>query len=179
MTTSDSGETTAFEALYRAQYPKVAGYLGRRLVADVVDDAISEVFMIAWRRRADLPSEPTGWLIGVAANVVAQHYRAKSRFERLVDEERSRACRDGRSTTEPDVVQRLTTIAALEQLAPTDREAILLVAWDGLSTAEAAGAMACSPGAFRVRLTRARARLRAALDQLDEVTETTAGAHRD
>ena len=43
------------------------------------------------------------------------------------------------------------------------REALLLIAWEGLSVSEAAVVVGCSRGAFAVRLHRARRRLSVAL----------------
>jgi RNA polymerase sigma-70 factor (ECF subfamily) len=48
---------------------------------------------------------------------------------------------------------------AFAQLEEHEREVLRLVAWDGLSTREAAGVLECSAAAFRVRLHRARRRL--------------------
>jgi RNA polymerase sigma-70 factor, ECF subfamily len=47
----------------------------------------------------------------------------------------------------------------------TDREALLPAAWEDLAPAQAARALGPNPTAFRVRLLRARRRLRAALDE--------------
>jgi hypothetical protein len=46
----------------------------------------------------------------------------------------------------------------------------LLVAWEGLSTAETAVVLGCSRAAAKVRLHRARRKLRRKLDELDERT---------
>ena len=54
--------------------------------------------------------------------------------------------------------------AALGRLSENDREALMLVAWHGLSTARAARAAGCTRTAFGVRLHRARRRLAAQLD---------------
>ncbi len=51
-------------------------------------------------------------------------------------------------------------LAQLAQLPLNDREAVELVDLDGLSPREAAVVIGLSPGALRVRLFRARARLR-------------------
>jgi RNA polymerase sigma-70 factor (ECF subfamily) len=48
---------------------------------------------------------------------------------------------------------------ALAELDHRDREALLLVAWEGLDNRAAARAMGCSAATFRVRLYRARRRL--------------------
>ncbi len=62
--------------------------------------------------------------------------------------------------------------AALEQLSPEDRELVTLIAWEGLTPAQAATALGLSPGTARVRLHRARTRLRAALSTPAHVEET-------
>jgi len=53
--------------------------------------------------------------------------------------------------------------SALARLSEQDREALMLVAWHGLSGARAARAAGCSRSAFGVRLHRARRRLAAQL----------------
>jgi RNA polymerase sigma-70 factor, ECF subfamily len=50
-----------------------------------------------------------------------------------------------------------------------DREALTLVAWDGLEPHEAAVVLGDSPGSFRVRLHRARTRLRRLLDERSQL----------
>jgi RNA polymerase sigma factor (sigma-70 family) len=55
------------------------------------------------------------------------------------------------------------TYTAMQRLAQQDRQMLELVAVDGLSAVEAARALSISPVAARVRLARARSRLRAAL----------------
>ena len=52
---------------------------------------------------------------------------------------------------------------ALRALRGSDREALLLVAWEDLTPTQAAAALGITPTAFRVRLYRARRRLRATL----------------
>jgi RNA polymerase sigma-70 factor (ECF subfamily) len=58
--------------------------------------------------------------------------------------------------------------AALGRLPANDREAITLIAWDGLRPAEAAVVLGQSPTAFRVRLHRAKRRLRRELDRAEQ-----------
>ncbi|HYP23374.1 MAG TPA: sigma factor-like helix-turn-helix DNA-binding protein, partial [Actinomycetota bacterium] len=62
-------------------------------------------------------------------------------------------------------------LAAITALPDAEREAFVLVAWDGLDPARAAVAAGCAPGTFRMRLHRARARLKRALGE-DEATKT-------
>ena len=55
--------------------------------------------------------------------------------------------------------------AALARLSGSDRELLLLIAWDGLSPAEAATVLGIKPATARVRLSRARRRLTQALSR--------------
>lgn len=58
---------------------------------------------------------------------------------------------------------RLAVRRVLEELSPQDRELITLIAWEGLTPTQAAAVLDLSPATARVRLHRARARLRSAL----------------
>jgi RNA polymerase sigma-70 factor (ECF subfamily) len=58
--------------------------------------------------------------------------------------------------------------SALHELAVTDREALLLVSWEGLDQATAAYVLGCSVTAFKVRLHRARRRLLGLLAATDD-----------
>jgi RNA polymerase sigma-70 factor (ECF subfamily) len=51
-------------------------------------------------------------------------------------------------------------LAAFESLSERDREVLRLVHWESLSTREAAAVLGCSETAMKVRLHRARSRLR-------------------
>lgn len=83
------------------------------------------------------------------------------------------------STSSPDqaIEARKEAIEALRSCTESEREAVLLVAWDGLSTADAASIADCSQRAFTVRLSRARSRLRSALDQAPERDTPTNQQH--
>ena len=54
---------------------------------------------------------------------------------------------------------------ALARLGRRDREVLMLTAWEGLTPKETATALGCTHAAARMRLSRAKRRLRAALDQ--------------
>ena len=57
---------------------------------------------------------------------------------------------------------------ALAGLAPADRDAITLIAWDGLTAEEAAIVLGCSRATFYVRLHRAKKRLAVALSIINQ-----------
>ena len=58
--------------------------------------------------------------------------------------------------------------AALDLLSDSDRDVLLLAAWEGLTTVELASALQVTPAAARVRLHRARTRFAEALHTVEE-----------
>ncbi|WP_165399978.1 RNA polymerase sigma factor [Xylanimonas ulmi] len=155
-----------FGAVFRAHYPGVLAYLRRRVPPSDAEDLAAEVFAIAWDRWDAVPHEVRPWLFGVARNVAAGHARATGRRQRL--ELRAQRERD----LPDDGGHGLATVSldlrlAWSRLSDADREAIALVAWDGLTGAEAAAVLGCTRAAFSVRLSRARRRLSRLLDDVD------------
>ena len=123
---------------------------------------MAETFLVAWRRLDDVPDDPLPWLLVVARNTIANQRRSAARRHRTLTEValRQRLEQASSDAAPEDVaVTRATMIAALATLTATEREALLLTAWDGLDDVDAARVAGCSPRTFRVRLHRARRRL--------------------
>ena len=156
-----SGERERFVALYEAHGSAVLAYARRRLAADEAEDILAETFLVAWRRRRDVPSDALPWLYAVAGNVVRNRHRTERRREAL----------HARIASQPVAVEDAPDPKlrdALAQLKPIDREALLLTAWEGLTPERAARAAGCSRATFHVRLHRARGRLADALARIEE-----------
>ena len=119
--------------------------------------------MVAWRRWDDVPDPPLPWLIGTARNLLSEDRRSLARGQRLNDR---LALLAGMARVAEDVAEtafaRERALAALASLTEDQREALLLVSWDGLSICEAAEVLELRVGAFRARLHRGRAALEAA-----------------
>ena len=160
---NDAGRRARFERLYDAHYAPVLAYALRRSGRTVAHDVAAETFLVAWRRLDDVPVDAAPWLYGVARRVLANERRAEKRRAALA--ERMRVTPPPQPDTDP-AGRRGLLEAALARLPDRDREALALVAWEGLSTAQTAHAMGCAPTAMRVRLHRARGRLARALDDL-------------
>jgi len=58
-----------FDALYTAHRDDIWRYLRRRAASEP-EDLTTEVFLVAWRRRGELPDAPLPWLYGVVAESV-------------------------------------------------------------------------------------------------------------
>jgi RNA polymerase sigma-70 factor (ECF subfamily) len=156
------GERPAFEAMFRAHHAAVHRYALRRVEKPAVEDVVGETFLVAWRRYRELEGEPLPWLLGIARRVCANHLRARARRTRLRARLAAEPARVTMADAEPAERSVLTALASLRD---EDREAILLVAWDGLDNHQAAKVLGCRTGAFAVRLHRARRRLARALER--------------
>ncbi len=154
-------ERERFERCFRAHYADVLAFAIRRLSDRAgAEDATSEVFAVAWRRRDRIPDPALPWLYAVALRVIANQYRSTRRRHDL-DLKLTHEAGVGAAAEDPvdSLDRRDSFAAAFSQLSEPEREVLRLVAWEGLSTGDAARAFGCSAGAFRVRLHRARRRL--------------------
>ncbi len=151
-----------FVALYEDHVDAVMSYCLRHLVPTNAEDAVSDTFLIAWRKLDDVPHDCRGWLIVTARNTIRNRYRTQTRALALAErlQQITRLAADPADVT---AERRADLLTALESLTDDEREAILLVSWDGLTGAEAARALGCSHGALRVRVHRARQKMAAAL----------------
>lgn len=120
---------------------------------------VSETFLHAWRRRAELPAEPLPWLLVTARHTIHNRTRGQRRAESLWQQAVSEYWRTP-APLPPDeaVAERDAMIAALAACSPAEREALLLIAWDGLTYADAAAVLGCSERALTVRVSRSAPR---------------------
>jgi RNA polymerase sigma-70 factor (ECF subfamily) len=151
-----------FEALYREHGGAVLAYARRRASPGDAEDVVAEVFLTAWRRLEDVPSDTRVWLLGVARRVLANKRRSQTRQAAL----QTRLANESRHAAEPAAAdasgERIRQ--ALLSLGETDREALLLLGWEGLSHRDAARVLGIRAGTFAVRLHRARRKLARALE---------------
>jgi RNA polymerase sigma factor (sigma-70 family) len=150
--------TRRFDTLFHMGFQPVAAYVRRRVNIDEVDDVVVEVFTVAWRRLDEVPVDAAlPWLYGVARRALANHRRSGDRRARL----QARLVTERPADTPPPTSPAVE--AALAVLKPGDQELLRLAAWEGLGPSEIAIALGCSSNAAALRLSRARARFRAAL----------------
>jgi RNA polymerase sigma-70 factor, ECF subfamily len=157
-----------FEILFRAHCGQVRAFAHRRVPSAAADEVVSDVFLIAWRRIDEAPDDALPWLFGIARGVIANRRRGDARREAL--HERLAATAVPEIDPGPDSgIRESPLLAALATLSERDREVLRLVAWDGLDRGQAAKVLGISAGALRLRLHRARRRLRRTL----QATETS------
>jgi RNA polymerase sigma-70 factor (ECF subfamily) len=155
---SETERRRQLEALFVAHAAAVRAYARRRVPAGEVDDVTSDVFVVAWRRLDDVPAEALPWLLACARRIVANRVRATRRQVAL----RQRLGRERPGVTGPPIGDSALA-GALATISAADREALMLVAWEGLDHRQAAVVVGCSPRAFSMRVHRARERLAAAM----------------
>ena len=153
-----------FERLWRQYAPAVAAYARRRASADVVDDTVADTFLVAWRQLDRVPHDALPWLYGVARRTLANHRRAEARRTALAERLDLELPTVTNEHPDPRVLEALATLRERE------RELLMLIAWEGLTPAEAAVVLGSSGATCRVRLHRARARLAAALAALEHAS---------
>ncbi len=158
-----------FEAIYRANVGTVTAFFARRCgEPQVVADLTSETFVQAIGSLTSFDprrGSARGWLFGIARHVYARH------CERVANGHQALAALAGHRDLEEDEIDELAAriddqhagrelLERLAKLPELERAALELVDLDGLAPREAASVLNISRGALRVRLFRARTRLR-------------------
>ena len=163
----------AFEAFYRENVEGVQRFVARRVDdRERAADLTAEIFLAAitaahtYDRRL---GPPQAWLYGIARVTVAADRRSRGRERAGMQRVRGSAligdddiaAMDARIDAE---ARSRELYAAMGRLAEGERAVLELVVLDGLSVSEAAAAAGVRPVTARVRLHRARRKLRAALE---------------
>lgn len=151
------------ESLMREHSARVFAYAcNRGARCTEAEDVVAEVFLVCWRRLDDVPTLALPWILGVARKVLANQRRSRNRQTALrtrIEQDVASSDRVWRDTFAATTDANAGVLEALGQLAELDREALLLVAWDGLCYKDAAQVLGCTPTTFGIRLYRARRRL--------------------
>jgi RNA polymerase sigma-70 factor (ECF subfamily) len=157
------GELAAFDALYARWRAPIYGYALRMTRQDeAADDVFQDTFLKLYRGRAAWSSGHgtfKSWIYRIATNAMRDRVRRAARRPEEPEVERG--------APPDDVPSRVTLERALGALPEPMREAFLLGAVHGLDHNELAAALDISPDNARARVSRARARLRELLGEVD------------
>lgn len=155
-----------YEALVAEVADPLQRYLRRRASADDADDIFGDTLLVLWRRLDDVPDDPVPWCVGVARRALSNHRRSGRRRLALV--ERIRAVDPPTVTIDPTAAdEHPEVVTALDGLGDTDREVLVLWAWEGFEARDIATVLGISDNAAANRLSRARRRLGEALSRQD------------
>ena len=164
-----AGSSAAFGLIFERHARAIYNFCFRRTGSwSVAEDLMSDVFLVAWRRRRDVAFTAEDgtvlpWLYSVALNLLRNRRRSERRataaFARL-DPTAAQA------DFSDEVVGRLgderrmrDVLSVFERLAVHEQEVLALCVWAGLSYDDCAVALGVPVGTVRSRLARARAHL--------------------
>ncbi len=165
-----------FEAFYRQQVEGLQHFVARRVGdRERAAELTAEIFLAAIdsaHRYRPGRATPKAWLYGIARVLVANDRRRSGR--RRAGEAGAQMLR-GSVPLDPDDAARIDAridaaaqsrrlYEAMDRLPGAERAVLELVAIDELTVAEAAAALGVRSGAARVRLHRARRKMRAELE---------------
>ena len=112
-----------FEQIYAEHAEAVRAYVRRRAPEAIVDDVVSDTFLVCLRKIDRVPAEPLPWLYAVARKTLANERRKRARVVHGHEV----------PADEPAPVGDGALAAAFNALSERDREVLRLVAWEGLS----------------------------------------------
>ena len=171
-----AGDMAAFEELVERHQRLVVGTVARMLGNNSeVEDIAQQVFVRVWKSaQRYVPSAKfTTWLLKITRNLVFNELRRRSRHTQLPlqveSEDNERPIRDERSLApdasllEQELQRAIET--AIGQLPETQRMAVVLRRYDGLSYEEIAEVLDQSVPAVKSLLFRARTELRTRLSR--------------
>jgi len=161
-----------FEQIYEEHREAVRAFVRRRAPESLVDDVVSETFLVCWRKLDRVPDEPLPWLYAVARKTLANQRR------RLAREQRVGVAAPASAVAELEPIGDTVLAEAFAALSERDREVLRLIAWEGLSLSQAAVVLGCSALACRVRYHRAKTRLGRRLEATEAFRPDLKGATR-
>ena len=174
-----AGDDTAFTAVFDLHVSRVHRQ-ARRLVNNERDaeDVTAIVFFEAWRRRGSVRlvnDSLVGWLLVTTTNVARNRERSQSRYEALLRKVRVETVPDHADAVLESVArpaQDARVRDAFDRLSARDQEILTLCVIEELAPVDVARVLRVPAGTVRMRLSRAKTRLRAALQDAQLVTTT-------
>ena len=171
-----SGDGRAFASVFDLHRDRAFRH-ALRLVASAHDaeDVVAAAFFELWRKR-DRVSVVDGsvlpWLLVTTTNLARNTGRGLRRHRAAIDRlPRSSDLVDPAETAE-ERIAREHLLTAVRALGEQDAALVVLTALEDLTVADAGAALGLSPGAARVRLHRARKKLRDRLGPADPLLDT-------
>jgi RNA polymerase sigma-70 factor (ECF subfamily) len=167
-----SGDGQAFAAIHEALYPRLLAYLTRMTSSSAnAADLVQETFLRMHRARATFAAGGAvlPWAYAIARNVALDHARAARLREtdRLPSdpgqEPMDHAGSDGEAEAIALQAARIVN-EVLARIPATQRDAFILLRYEGLSVQDAAAVLGTTPTAVKLRAFRAYEALRAGLD---------------
>jgi RNA polymerase sigma factor (sigma-70 family) len=150
-----------FGQIYRAQVSEISRFLSRRVEPSEVEDLASELFEIAWNKRAQIPEGmELPWLYKTARYLISNHRRKLQNRNRIMVLFQPVLAAP---SAESIALEDMELSSAWARLTEQEQEVLGLWALEGLDNKALAQALEVSVNAATIRLSRARQKLK---DQL-------------
>lgn len=162
-----------FEELFRRHTGTVTAFATRRCsTAHEVPDLVAAIWLEVIRSSHSFDAvkgRALSWILGVAANLTASNERRRTRESEALERLGRRPEIDERTVVELDAqidaaAPARQVMDSLRRLPPAERVIAELVLVEGLEPREAARSLGIRPSTGRMRLLRARRKLRGAID---------------
>ena len=160
-----------FAAIFDRYFDQIYRFAAHRLDVDAADDIAAETFIRAFAARErvyTVEDSARSWLFAIANNLIRDEWKRR-RHHGAADDAYGRQAygvqgshNDGEEPPDPELVR------ALGALREDEHQVLALYAWADLTYEEIAAAVGSPIGTVRSRLSRARSRLKLALDAGDQ-----------
>jgi RNA polymerase sigma-70 factor (ECF subfamily) len=162
-------EPRAFGVVFERHFGVILRYLRRRLDDQPAEEAAAQTFFVAFDQRERFDrgrADARPWLFGIATNVARHHRRSEVRELRAIAALGTEATiAEDRSEGKLDAERLRAPLArCLADLPAEEADVLYLLVWAELDQPEIAAALEIPLGTVKSRLSRARRRLRTALD---------------
>lgn len=159
-----SGDEHAFAELHARYAGMVHAILLARLPPAEAEDQVQEVFLIAWKKLAQLDDASVfgAWLGTIARHRAVDYHRRSHPTEALHD-----ALPDAHRAGSSDVAEVRNVLAAIQSLPEAYRETLVMRLCEGMNGPEIAAVTGLEPGSVRINLHRGMKLLREKLGIVD------------
>lgn len=171
-------DSTSFDAIYRDYYPRIKRYLARVIGFDEAEDVAQEVFLKISRSLDSFRGESTmlTWVYRIATNAAMDRVRTPAYRARLTSVLLDESCEAGEGVN--PVEDRISPVedrairgemsecvqGLVAELPDHYRTVLVLSETEGMKNNEIADVLGVSLETVKIRLHRARARLKAILE---------------
>lgn len=165
---AQSGDTQAFERLYRSHVARVFSLARRMMGPETAEEATQDVFVRAWEKLGSFRGEAAfgTWLHRLAVNLLLSQRARRGRDQARLDPGEDALDRRASHGTRPELAMDLET--AIGRLPDGARQIFVLHDIEGYKHGEIGASLGIAVGTSKAQLHRARMLLRSHLEPQTE-----------
>jgi RNA polymerase sigma factor (sigma-70 family) len=162
------GDEHALAEIY-ARWSALVYTLCLRSLGDVLDaeDATQRVFVKAWQGRGSYDAQRaslSAWLVGITRHTIADAHEGRSRQRAIAERLSVAVATEDATTSDADLVERLTMADELAKLQPDAQEVVRLAFYDDLTHLQIADRLGMPVGTVKSHIRRSLVRLRESME---------------